>query len=306
MYFHGFDFSQIPSVATITSATFKIALCNSDSSSSSSNKIKLQNKSSRTDLSDSIMIPSSKQYISTATLTLTLTSLTIADVIALGNDFAFDIYLLSSSGTFKVFGMEILVTYDMPVPNKVDWVHNGVTKTVIDLTGDDVTAADVLSGVLFHLPSGEQATGSLVPPSGGLEYESGTWSPSSNETRRGTINLTKTHTAPPAIFAVWTTKENGAMNSSSACTFLGADYSALGDYTGSSSKPAGGWVSRYINSSGTQTNTNGYITSGGNNSGDSSSSYWRYFATESVLHPYSASSMIWRSNAVYNWIAIWV
>lgn len=32
-------------------------------------------------------------------------------------------------------------------------------ETLIDLTGDSVTAADVLSGVSFHLPSGEVGTG---------------------------------------------------------------------------------------------------------------------------------------------------
>ena len=33
--------------------------------------------------------------------------------------------------------------------------------TLVDLTGDDVTAADVKYGVAFHLPSGETAVGSL-------------------------------------------------------------------------------------------------------------------------------------------------
>ena len=39
--------------------------------------------------------------------------------------------------------------------NKV--IYGG--QTLIDLTGDSVTAADVQSGVSFHLPSGEAATG---------------------------------------------------------------------------------------------------------------------------------------------------
>jgi len=39
--------------------------------------------------------------------------------------------------------------------NKV--VYGGTT--LIDLTGDDVTAADVASGVTFHLPNGMQSTG---------------------------------------------------------------------------------------------------------------------------------------------------
>lgn len=39
--------------------------------------------------------------------------------------------------------------------NKVIYGGN----TIIDLTGDTVTAADVLAGTTFHLPSGETATG---------------------------------------------------------------------------------------------------------------------------------------------------
>ena len=35
-------------------------------------------------------------------------------------------------------------------------------ETLIDLSGDDVTASDVLSGRLFHLPSGAAATGTCV------------------------------------------------------------------------------------------------------------------------------------------------
>lgn len=42
--------------------------------------------------------------------------------------------------------------------NKV--VYGG--QTLIDLTGDDVAAEDVLSGKLFHLPSGAQGTGSCT------------------------------------------------------------------------------------------------------------------------------------------------
>lgn len=42
--------------------------------------------------------------------------------------------------------------------NKV--VYGG--NTLIDLTGDDVTASDVLSGKKFHLPSGAEGTGSCT------------------------------------------------------------------------------------------------------------------------------------------------
>lgn len=46
-----------------------------------------------------------------------------------------------------------------PYVNKVV-LSNGTT--LIDLTGDDVTAADVLSGIKFHLPSGASSTGTCT------------------------------------------------------------------------------------------------------------------------------------------------
>lgn len=45
----------------------------------------------------------------------------------------------------------------MTVANKIIYGNN----TLIDLTGDTATAADVLSGKTFHLASGVQATGNL-------------------------------------------------------------------------------------------------------------------------------------------------
>ena len=42
-----------------------------------------------------------------------------------------------------------------PYKNKV--IYNGTT--LIDLTGDNVTAADVKTGTTFHLPTGETSTG---------------------------------------------------------------------------------------------------------------------------------------------------
>jgi len=42
--------------------------------------------------------------------------------------------------------------------NKV--IYGG--ETLIDLTGDDVTRASVLSGIKFHLPTGEATTGTCT------------------------------------------------------------------------------------------------------------------------------------------------
>lgn len=45
-----------------------------------------------------------------------------------------------------------------PYVNRVDYAGG----TLIDISNDTVTAASVLSGVTFHLPSGASGTGSIV------------------------------------------------------------------------------------------------------------------------------------------------
>ena len=51
--------------------------------------------------------------------------------------------------------------------NKVSFVENGTPRTLIDLTADTVTAADVAQGKTFHLPSGAPATGTATGGGGG-------------------------------------------------------------------------------------------------------------------------------------------
>ena len=45
-----------------------------------------------------------------------------------------------------------------PYVNKIIYGND----TLIDLTSDDVTRADVLAGKYFHLPSGERTTGTCA------------------------------------------------------------------------------------------------------------------------------------------------
>lgn len=55
--------------------------------------------------------------------------------------------------------------------NKVSYVENGTPRTLIDLTADTVTAADVAQGKTFHLPSGAPATGTATGGAGGSVYQ---------------------------------------------------------------------------------------------------------------------------------------
>ena len=47
-------------------------------------------------------------------------------------------------------------------PNKIQVVRGGQTETLIDLTGDTVTAADVAQGKYFHLATGERVQGTSI------------------------------------------------------------------------------------------------------------------------------------------------
>lgn len=68
-----------------------------------------------------------------------------------------------------------------PYVNKVDFGN----ETLIDLTGDTVAASDVASGKYFHLPSGEQTTGTLSF----VTYRTGTTDPASSLGNNGDIYL---------------------------------------------------------------------------------------------------------------------
>lgn len=84
--------------------------------------------------------------------------------------------------------------------NKV--VYAGTT--LIDLTGDDVTAGDVLSGKKFHLPSGAQAIGTMSGGGGevyaaiSVTYPTGSVCTATN----GTITLTAADTSGQVVFGI--------------------------------------------------------------------------------------------------------
>lgn len=77
-----------------------------------------------------------------------------------GNRPVISVSTTNTKKSIRIYGASITITYHH-ITNKV--VYDGTT--LIDLTSDTVTAADVLSGVTFHLASGVQATGTA---SGGV------------------------------------------------------------------------------------------------------------------------------------------
>lgn len=292
---YGFNFSQIPSDATITAIEFKVKAL---SSSAGRVNVYVANKATSSSYSGTQLISSTTATTYTLTPTVDIDTLKAA-----GSDLCFHFSRLSTSTiTLNVYGMEVNVTYTRsPKPNRVDYIKDGVTKTIIDLTGDTATEADVALGKLFHLADGNQAVGT----GGGLEFETGTFSPSSG-TDMPTVSFTKSHTKPPSIVAVF------ALSTSSAYTgvrkWIAVDFSTLiSDYTTPSSGTYYAGFYSYVNGSssgGELTTVINKIRYGGANTTSSSTDYWRYFATSSNFKPKAGSSG-WQTTANNSWIAIW-
>lgn len=144
--------------------------------------------------------------------------------------------------------------------------------------------------------------------SSGLEYEEGTYTPTS-DTARPTISFTNTHSTMPVF--VMMTDATGTYSDTSNTQYIWAFYNFY--WTGQeiyqdSQNIRYGEV-RYVYRATTATSFsagNATLTSPPTSTDDSSSSYYRYWVTESNFRPYAASSSrYWRTGRTYKWVAIW-
>lgn len=161
----------------------------------------------------------------------------------------------------------------------------------------------------FDVTSLAQVVVSVAGGGGGLEYEEGTFTLSS-DSNRPTVSFSNSHSKAPALIAFVdaTNSSNTATNtnwlwawvdyyklfgthlyySSSALRYASAFYTYRGSGTSS------------LTSSGTHCSYNSDTSSA------SGVSYPRYWATETEFHPYSNStSRYWRAGRTYKWIAVW-
>ena len=91
------------------------------------------------------------------------------------------------------------------------FVVNGVTR--LDLTGDNVTAADVAQGKIFHLPSGVQATGT-ASGGGATNFVTGTFTVGSTTGAEETHTISYTGSGYPIAGLIFI--EGGAYNNTSS------------------------------------------------------------------------------------------
>ena len=214
--------------------------------------------------------------------------------------------------------------------------HEGGLVSFTDVTDTTAIASDVASGKYFYTADGTKTAGTAsggITPSGtysitsngtydvtqyasadvnvsgggGLEYETGTWTPTAN-TPRGQVLFQNQHTSAPSIILM--ASLGGSWSNNYLTSFYYIDYYKLfgGGITTSSSGIAYAMASttRYY-SSALQDVMGLYIPNSSDSTEDSTQDYPRYYATETAFYPCygSNTSNNFRSRRSYSWIAIW-
>ena len=147
-----------------------------------------------------------------------------------------------------------------------------------------------------------------VPVVSGLEYEEGTYTPAT-DTAQPTISFANNHSTTPVFVMMSDTSSQSTLSDNSCVSFSFDDpYRAF-----NSGFPYSTSALRYENITYIYKGTGSSISAGtlqtqynSDNTTSSSSSYSRYWVTESNFKPYAnSSSRYWRSGRTYKWIAVW-
>ena len=190
--------------------------------------------------------------------------------------------------------------------NKVVFGNN----TLIDITSTTALASDVASGKIFFTKDGVQTTGTSTG-GGGLVYETGTYTPTT-DIARPEISFATTHSVPPAILIIYDctetdypdTNTNVAMNFIDMYRLFGSKYM----YNSNTSVYRYATI-QYLYRGTTLTSVSSgtiHFSYNSDNTKDTSTSYSRYFVGTSSFRPYTNStSRYWRKDRTYKWIAIW-
>lgn len=221
-------------------------------------------------------------------------------------------------------------------------VSGGGNATFYEVSDTTAGASDVASGKYFYTSSGVKTEGTAsggsatlitknitangtynassdnadgyssvtvsVSGGGGLVYETGTWTPS-EDVATYVISFANTHTEPPFFYIVSdaTGSYSNATNTGYATWFV--DWHHLfGEaiYETASSLKYSEYRSRYKGSSDSISGGGAMLNYPYTDSGDSSATYPRYFATETGIRAYASSTArYWRAGRTYKWIAVW-
>lgn len=252
----------------------------------------------------------SNPYVNKVQLADGTTIMDLTPTTAVASDVASGKYFFTASGQLTL-GSASGGTAAISVVDTTDTAGGTIrTITALDISDTTAVASDVASGKYFYTADGTKTAGTASGGSGGLEYETGTWTPS-EDVANYVISFTNTHTVAPVFYAIFIADSIGTNTSGDN---LGITYFNNGQFFGD-----GAWVN--TNGTSTQyaavlatyksTSTAGSYTSYRpvfpyTDQDDTNNTYSRYWATETGIRASSGStSRYWRADRTYKWIAIW-
>ena len=182
-------------------------------------------------------------------------------------------------------------------------------KSSIENKGVSVSPSATLDGYSILIDAISSGGGS------GLEYETGTYTPS-EDVSRPSINFAKTHSKPPCFVSMYdctgtideTTYTNVAFNFIDIYQLFNGSYT----YSSSVTNPMSCGTAIFIYR-GTSLGSLSALSTGAQhvaynytNTGSDSGTYSRYWTDESSFRPYCGSALrYWRTTRTYKWVAIW-
>lgn len=145
--------------------------------------------------------------------------------------------------------------------------------------------------------------------SSGLTYETGTYTPSTNESRP-TINFVNTHSEAPIYVGIFDVTDTTDQTTNTNYAWQYFDhYKMWGTslpYSSTDLRYA--FIFYYYRGTSTTATTTGWLqcVNDSDNEGDGGVSYPRYWVDKNSFRPYTYSTgRMWRPTRTYKWLAIW-
>lgn len=190
--------------------------------------------------------------------------------------------------------------------------HGGTVRTItaVDISDTTAVASDVASGKYFYTAGGTKTAGTASGGGGGLEYETGTFTPT-EDTEMYEITFSNTHSDRPFFTAILIDYDafDGTQNTRFMVEYFNWDKLFGNPIYVNDSGSAGtvyygqAFYRGYSTASLTSGNTT--INYPDSDTATSTATHPGYFATNTEMHAFGASSAQFRAGKTYHWIAIW-
>lgn len=161
----------------------------------------------------------------------------------------------------------------------------------------------------FDVSALAQVVVNVAGGGGGLEYETGEYTPSS-DIARPTITFSKTHSEAPVLVLFSDQTGTGHNVTNSNYNFMFCDFYKLWGhgipYSSSGFRYAVAYYSYRGNSTSSISSAATICSQNSSSTSASGTSYPRYWASPTDFHPSTNStSRYWRAGRTYKWIAVW-